>query len=145
MTFSRLASLVAERGLQVTRAPEHRLGSWGARLRCSKACGIFPDQGSNPCLLHWQADSLPLSHLGRPRKGLSLVFPTFIWPMNWYYFIIPNIIFIHINILFIMNILYKIKNYKILESTCVQGVQRWAWQDYPLGLGSPCRPTGWLA
>ena len=20
------------------------------------ACGIFPDQGSNPCLLHWQAD-----------------------------------------------------------------------------------------
>ena len=26
--------------------------------------GIFPTQGSNPCLLHWQADSLPLSHLG---------------------------------------------------------------------------------
>ena len=24
---------------------------------CSTACGIFPDQGSNPCLLHWQADS----------------------------------------------------------------------------------------
>ena len=29
---------------------------------CSVACGIFPDQGSNPRLLHWQADSLPLSH-----------------------------------------------------------------------------------
>ena len=26
--------------------------------------GIFPTQRSNPCLLHWQADSLPLSHLG---------------------------------------------------------------------------------
>ena len=26
-------------------------------LSCSMACGIFPDQGSNPCLLHWQADS----------------------------------------------------------------------------------------
>ena len=26
--------------------------------------GIFPTQGSNPGLLHWQADSLPLSHLG---------------------------------------------------------------------------------
>ena len=26
--------------------------------------GIFPTQGSNPRLLHWQADSLPLSHLG---------------------------------------------------------------------------------
>ena len=25
--------------------------------------GIFPTQGSNPHLLHWQADSLPLSHL----------------------------------------------------------------------------------
>ena len=31
--------------------------------------GIFPIQGSNPsllCLLHWQADSLPLHHLGSP-------------------------------------------------------------------------------
>ena len=26
--------------------------------------GIFPTRGSNPCLLHWQAGSLPLSHLG---------------------------------------------------------------------------------
>ena len=26
-------------------------------LSCSTARGIFPDQGSNPCLLHWQADS----------------------------------------------------------------------------------------
>ena len=33
-------------------------------LNCSEACGIFPDQGSNPCLLHWQVDSLPLSHQG---------------------------------------------------------------------------------
>ena len=24
---------------------------------CSAACGIFLDQGSNPCPLHWQADS----------------------------------------------------------------------------------------
>ena len=24
---------------------------------CSAACGIFRDQGSNPCPLHWQADS----------------------------------------------------------------------------------------
>ena len=33
---------------------------------CSAACGIFPDQGSNPCPLHWQADSQPLSHQGSP-------------------------------------------------------------------------------
>ena len=24
-------------------------------LGCPEACGIFPDQGSNPCLLRWQA------------------------------------------------------------------------------------------
>ena len=28
---------------------------------------IFLTQGANPCLLHWQADSLSLSHLGIPR------------------------------------------------------------------------------
>ena len=36
----------------------------GHGLSCSAACGIFPDWGSNPCLLHWKADSLPLSHQG---------------------------------------------------------------------------------
>ena len=29
--------------------------------------GIFPTQGSNLCLLHWYADSLPLSRLGSPQ------------------------------------------------------------------------------
>ena len=33
-------------------------------LRCSPACRVFLDQGSNLFLLHWQADSLPLSHPG---------------------------------------------------------------------------------
>ena len=33
---------------------------------CSAACGIFPDQGSNPCPVHWQADSQPLRHQGSP-------------------------------------------------------------------------------
>ena len=33
---------------------------------CSAACGIFPDQGSNPCPLHWQADSQPLHHQASP-------------------------------------------------------------------------------
>ena len=33
---------------------------------CSAACGILPDQGSNPCPLHWQADSQPLCHQGSP-------------------------------------------------------------------------------
>ena len=38
-------------------------------LSCSKACGILLDQGSNSFLPHWQADSLPLSHQGRPLPG----------------------------------------------------------------------------
>lgn len=30
-------------------------------LRCSAVCGVFPGQGLNPCLRHWQVGSLPLS------------------------------------------------------------------------------------
>ena len=48
-----------------SRAPEHRLNSCGAHgLSRSAACGIFLAQGSNPCLLHGQEDSVPLSHQG---------------------------------------------------------------------------------
>ena len=39
---------------------------------CSMACGILPDQGSNPCPLHWQADSQPLRHQGSPSWPLLL-------------------------------------------------------------------------
>ena len=39
---------------------------------CSVACGIFPDQGSNPCPLHRQADSQPLCHQGSPLAYLFL-------------------------------------------------------------------------
>ena len=38
---------------------------------CSAACDFFPDQGSNPCPLHWQADSQPLRHQGSP--GVSFL------------------------------------------------------------------------
>ena len=44
---------------------ERRRNSCGTcGLRCSMPRGIFPDQGSNQHLLHWQADSFPLSHQG---------------------------------------------------------------------------------
>ena len=49
----------------VSRALEHR-----RRLSCSTPCGIFLGQGSNPCPLHWQAYSSPLSHQGHPRGFL---------------------------------------------------------------------------
>ena len=38
---------------------------------CSAACRIFPDQGSNPCPPHWQADSQPLRHQGSPTLFLK--------------------------------------------------------------------------
>ena len=42
--------------------------SWALkhRLRCSKACGFFLGQGSNPCPLHLQAGSLPSEPPGKP-------------------------------------------------------------------------------
>ena len=55
-----VASLVAEHGLQAHGLQQlWHAGSVVAAhgLSCSVACGIFPDQGSNPCPLHWQADS----------------------------------------------------------------------------------------
>ena len=36
------------------------------RLSCSRACGIFLDQGLNPCPLHWQVDSYPVYHQRSP-------------------------------------------------------------------------------
>ena len=42
------------------------------RLSCSAARGIFPDQGSNPCPLHWQADSQQLCHQGSPSLAFLL-------------------------------------------------------------------------
>ena len=35
-------------------------------LSCSAECGIFLDQGSKPCPLHWQVDSYPVHHQGSP-------------------------------------------------------------------------------
>ena len=44
---------------------------------CFAACGIFPDHGSNPCPLHWQADSQPLRHQGSPQFLLHLLMKFF--------------------------------------------------------------------
>ena len=44
------------------------------RPSCSAARGIFPDQGSNPCPLHWQADSQPLRHQGSPLSVFLFLF-----------------------------------------------------------------------
>ena len=37
------------------------------------ACGVFPDQGSNPSPLHCKADSQPLDHQGSPSKTVLIL------------------------------------------------------------------------
>ena len=50
-------------------------------LSCSAACGIFPDQGSNPRPLHRQADSQPLRHQGSPPLFFKFA-PRDMWDLN---------------------------------------------------------------
>ena len=68
------ASPVPERRLQAHRL-QYLLHTGSvvvaSRLSCSKAGEIFPDQGSNPCPLHGQADSYPLNHRGSPQSVLG--------------------------------------------------------------------------
>ena len=65
---SRCAGLSLSRPLLLQSPGSRRAGSIVVAHgpSCSTACGIFPDQGSNPCPLHWQADSQPLHHQGSP-------------------------------------------------------------------------------
>ena len=65
---SQCAGLSLSRPLLLRSTGSRRAGSVVVAhgLLCSAACGIFPDQRSNPCPLHWQADSQPLRHQGSP-------------------------------------------------------------------------------
>ena len=78
---SRLSLAPAGGGSCLLQCSEHRLWSAGSvvvghKLSCSPSRGVFPDQGLNPCSLHWQADSYPLHHQG----SLLLGFWTAIFP-----------------------------------------------------------------
>ena len=65
---SRCAGLSLPRPLLLWSTGSRRAGSVVVAHGPSRsaACGIFPDQGSNPCPRHWQADSQPLRHQGSP-------------------------------------------------------------------------------
>jgi len=80
---------VVHRLLTVVASPvKHRL--WGLWLQqcsmqgsvvvapgpsCSATCGILPDQGSNPCPVHWQAVCHPLYHQGSPFPSIFNLIP----------------------------------------------------------------------
>ena len=65
---SRCAGLSLSRPLLLRSTGSRRAGSVivAHGPSHSAACGILPDQGSNPRPLHWQADSQPLRHQGSP-------------------------------------------------------------------------------
>ena len=66
---SRCAGLSLSRPLLLRSTGSRRAGSVVVAHgpSCSAVCGMFPDQGSNPCPPHWQADSQPLRHQGSPK------------------------------------------------------------------------------
>ena len=84
---SRCAGLSLSQPLLLRRTGSRRAGSVTVAHgpSCSAACGIFPDQGLNPSLLHWQADSQPLRHQGSP-------FMSF-W---FFFFLVVNYLFIYL-------------------------------------------------
>ena len=57
--------------LQSTDTRVRGLDSVARGLSCPEVGGIFPDQGSNPCPLHWQVDCQPLDHQGSPSEVIS--------------------------------------------------------------------------
>ena len=64
-----VASLIAEHGpwgMQASVAAALGSVALAPGLSCSVACGVFPDQGSNLSLLHWQVDAFP-----RPAREAS--------------------------------------------------------------------------
>ena len=73
---SRCAGLSVSRPLLLRSTGSRHAGSVVVAhgLCCSAACGIFPDRGSNPCPLHWQADSQPLHHQGSPQHFFVSIF-----------------------------------------------------------------------
>ena len=123
------------------QALEHRFNSCGTRAGYSVVCGIFLDQRSNLCLLHWQADFSPLSHQGSPRsapsisfihfpKQLAVCWTLYLCPINSFSMFYQNVIWfqshpssptrrdlfiLQISLNFIPVIAYRVLSYLFLE------------------------------
>ena len=81
LSSSRCAGLSLLRPLLLWSTGSRRAGSVIVAHGPSRsaACGIFPDQGPNPCPLHWQADSQPLRHRGSPHIFFFFLIYLFIY------------------------------------------------------------------
>ena len=92
--------------------------------------GIFQTQGSNLSLLHWQADSLPQSHLESPLL-LHLIFFLvmnrilvtkgwlFAYPQAVCFYLLPSH-FTELSLPFVMLFQLRLMNFLVLQLCCVQ-------------------------
>ena len=96
--------------------------------------GIFPTQGSNPRLLHWQADSSPLSHWGSPSLcGLYLIY---INSQNEKFKYLINSLFVNIN-----NIGFFIKKKK---KSFLPELKHWWEAQHYLTFSQSSLMCGWI-
>ena len=63
-------------------------------LSCSTAHGILPGQGSNPCLLLWPEDPLPLSHQKSPGLFLltHIIFKKILWALSHFSVLLSHVV-----------------------------------------------------
>ena len=112
-------------GLQ---ALQHKLSSVAHKLSCPTPCVIFPDQGSNTCLPHWQADSLPLSHCGSPSSCFSTQLKCPFWEKPS---LAPDIKWVSLSFTIVSQVAQMVKNPPAMPETCAQSL---GWED-PLEKG----------
>ena len=94
---SRCTGLSLSRPLPLRSTGSRRAGSVIAAHgpSCPAACGILPDQGSNPCPLHWQTDSQPLRHQGSP----FLEFLFFFFKVSLFIYFLINLCILFMTVL----------------------------------------------
>ena len=100
---SRRAGLSPSRPLLLQSTGSRRAGSATVAHGPSRsaACGILPDQGSNPHPLHWQAYSQPLRNQGSPMAFIS--FRNLLY-RKWYHIMVLIFIYLMTNELNILGL-----------------------------------------
>ena len=99
---------------------------------CSAACGIFPDQGSNPCPLHWQADSQPLRHQGSPSLFLECIFLLVFYFFMKHSYLYPDLPGLFLLASFLVPCSLCVGSYFSWESDLCKFAMAWNKGDFPL-------------
>ena len=119
---SQCVGLSLSRPLLLRSTGSRRAGSVvvAHRPSCSAACRIFPDQGLNPCALHWQADSQPLCHQGSP---YSLCFKVY---LVWYEYSYACFLFVSVFMEYLTPFLHFLSVCALISKvSLLQAVYKW--------------------